>query len=88
MLIKLDRPQLRDLLNHIIPEVSPKWYDLGIELNIDDNKLEEIKHDNCDDSRTCCHIGGGTRGALGASAPTKFISAHRNLDFHNRNVSC
>jgi len=25
------------------------------------------------------HIGGGTRGALGASAPTKFISAHRNL---------
>jgi len=36
-------------------------------------------------------IGGGTRGALGAlgaSAPTKFLSAHRNLVFHNRNVSC
>ena len=32
-------------------------------------------------------IGGGTRGALGAVAPTKFVSAHRNLVFHNRNVS-
>ena len=33
-------------------------------------------------------IGGGIRGALGALAPTKFVSAHRNLVFHNRNVSC
>ena len=33
-------------------------------------------------------IGGGTRGALGALAPTKFVNAHRNLVFHNRNVSC
>jgi len=33
-------------------------------------------------------IGGGTRGALGASAPAKFIIAHRNLVFHNRNMSC
>ena len=29
-------------------------------------------------------IGGGTR----ALAPKKFISVHRNLVFHNRNVSC
>ena len=28
------------------------------------------------------------QGALGALAPTKFVSAHRNLVFHNRNVSC
>jgi len=33
-------------------------------------------------------IGGGTKGALGTSAPTKFISAHRNLVFHNINVPC
>ena len=32
--------------------------------------------------------GGGTRGALGALAPTKFVSAHRNLVFYNRNMSC
>ena len=36
-------------------------------------------------SSTCTTIDGRTRGAL---APTKFISAHRNLVFHNRNVSC
>ena len=35
-----------------------------------------------------CFIGGGTRGALGALAPTKCISAHNNLVFHNRNMSC
>ena len=28
------------------------------------------------------------QGALGALAPTKFTNAHRNLAFHNRNVSC
>jgi len=33
-------------------------------------------------------IGGGTRGALGESVPTKFVSAHMNLLFHNKNVSC
>ena len=33
-------------------------------------------------------IGGGTRGALGAFAPTKFVSPHKNLVFYNRNVSC
>ena len=32
-------------------------------------------------------IGGGTRGALGALTPTKFVSAHRNLVFNNRKVS-
>lgn len=34
-------------------------------------------------------ISSRTRGALGASGPTKFISAraHRNLVFHHRNVS-
>ena len=29
---------------------------------------------------------GGTRGALQALSPTKFVSAHRNLVFHNRNI--
>ena len=33
-------------------------------------------------------MGGGTRGALGTLTPTKFVSAHRNLIFLNRNVSC
>ena len=33
-------------------------------------------------------IGGGTRGALGALAPTKFVSARKKLVFHNRNLSC
>ena len=28
------------------------------------------------------------QGALGALAPTKFVSAHRNLVLYNRNMSC
>ena len=33
-------------------------------------------------------VGGGIKGALGVLTPTKFVSAHRNLVFHNRDVSC
>ena len=55
---------------------------------------EEVEgFENGDDkiiSTTCCmqSTGGGTRGTLGALVPTTFTNAHRNLVFHNRNVSC
>jgi len=47
-----------------------------------------ILHQNDPLTENGQNIGGRTRGALGASAPTKFIIAHRNLVFHNRNISC
>ena len=27
-----DRPPLRDLVNHVVPKASPKWYNLGLQL--------------------------------------------------------
>ena len=52
--IKPDVPSLRDFNNHVNPKISTKWYELGIQLRIKDYTLDEIRHNNPNDARTCC----------------------------------
>ena len=47
---------MRDLNKHVVPLVSVKWYDLGLEL-LDpehETRLATIERDNQSDARCCC----------------------------------
>ena len=49
-------PTLKDLSNHVVPEVDTKWYMLGLQLlNTDDvKKLTSIESDYRGSVETCC----------------------------------
>ena len=51
-----DRPVLRDVLIHVIPNVADKWYELGLILLEPkyENHLKIISVDTQNDARTCC----------------------------------
>lgn len=38
---------------HLLYEIRHRWYDLGLELEFNDNKLDEIKEKNKDNSSAC-----------------------------------
>ena len=51
-----DRPKLRDLVNHVVPSVATKWYDLGLQL-LDpkyDTELDIIEANSRYDEKTGC----------------------------------
>ena len=47
------KPKLKDLLEELYTKAAGKWEDIGISLEIEDGKLEQIKTDNASDSRSC-----------------------------------
>ena len=47
------KPKLKDLLEELYTKAASKWEDIGISLEIEDGKLERIKIDNANDSRSC-----------------------------------
>ena len=51
-----DRPEITQLHSHVKWEVSPNWYDLGVQLlNTEQaKKLKTIKVDHPGDSEKCC----------------------------------
>lgn len=38
------KPNLSQLMEHVYPEISTKWYEVGIHLGIDDRELELIEN--------------------------------------------
>ena len=54
--LKDQEPRLKELQKYVIPHVGPKWEDLGIELELDDDDqlLDEIKRDRRGDEEKCC----------------------------------
>jgi len=48
--IPLDTKNIADL---VITNMAFKWYLMGVELGVDQNELNNIKHD-CQDSKTAC----------------------------------
>ena len=50
----LGRPSIRDFDNLVNCKVSAKWYALGVQLDIDGNRLDEIECNNPRDASTCC----------------------------------
>ena len=49
-----ERPTLKDINNHIVPQWAPQWRQLGVELNLCDHVMNIIEHDHPNDSETCC----------------------------------
>ena len=37
------RPVLRDLVDYAVPCVAPKWYDVGLQLDLEPHVLDEIE---------------------------------------------
>ena len=51
-----DRPTLRDLIIHVIPSITTKWFEIGVVL-LDpkyQNELSTIEVDTRNDAATCC----------------------------------
>ena len=50
-----DRPSLKDLYNHVVPDAAQKWKDLGVQLLRPDqeNILNIIEMDNNDSTSRC-----------------------------------
>ena len=49
-----ERPALVDISNHIVPEWSTQWKQLGIELRIAHCMIDSIEYDHPNDCRRCC----------------------------------
>ena len=49
----LDKPTLKYLIKELHPKVSGKWDDIGIELEVDDKLLVQIKKDYPEDNNQC-----------------------------------
>ncbi|XP_065897563.1 protein NLRC5-like [Dysidea avara] len=52
---KKERPALADISNHVVPQWSPQWRQLGMELGVDHHVMNIIEHDQPNDCRKCCH---------------------------------
>lgn len=51
-----DCPTMRGLVQHVLPSVATRWYDLGLQL-LDpqlENELKIIESDTRNDSKECC----------------------------------
>ena len=48
-----EKPTLKSALKVLQNKVSNKWEDIGIQLDIDDGQLSQIKTDNAGDSKAC-----------------------------------
>ena len=45
------RPSLKDLVRHAAPHVAPAWYDIGRQLDLEPDDLDEIQKENSDQPR-------------------------------------
>ena len=56
MLLVKSRPSQKHLLRYVVPDVAPRWYDLGVELlnEEQETELEVIDAKGRDDLKKCC----------------------------------
>ena len=48
-----DKPKLKDFNNHVREAIAADWYDLGVELDLED-KLDEIQANKSSNRKECC----------------------------------
>ena len=51
-----DRPSLKDFNNHVRKSVTPCWEDLGVQLDIEEAKLDEIASSPAKPERCCTEM--------------------------------
>jgi len=49
-----EKPNSKDLNDHVVPWWAPKWRKLGAELEIGDHLMDIIEHNHRNDCETCC----------------------------------
>ena len=49
------KPKLKDLQRELYSKVADEWEDIGIQLDIEEGQLKQIKSDNASDSKACFH---------------------------------
>ena len=42
------RPTLKDLVRHVVPRIAPAWYDVGLQLDLEPDVLDEIEKEKSD----------------------------------------
>ena len=47
------KPKLKDLQKELYSTVANEWEDIGIQLDIEEGQLRQIKSDNVGDSKAC-----------------------------------
>ena len=47
------KPKLKDLQRELYSKVANEWEDIGIQLDIEEGQLKQIKSDNVGDSKAC-----------------------------------
>ena len=45
------RPTLKDLVCYAVPRVAPAWYDVGLQLDLEPDVLDEIEKEKSDQTR-------------------------------------
>ena len=49
-----DIPHIKDIHNHVVPKLAPKWRQLGALLNIDQHLMDIIENNHPNDCESCC----------------------------------
>ena len=44
-------PSLKDLVRHVVPRIAPAWYDVGLQLDLEPDVLDEIEKEKSDQPR-------------------------------------
>ena len=48
------RPEIKDIQNHVVPKWASKWRQLGTQLNIDQHLMNIIECNHPSDCESCC----------------------------------
>ena len=49
-----EKPNIKDIFDHVVTKWASKWRELGTQLNIDQYLMDIIEHDIPNDCKGCC----------------------------------
>ena len=49
-----EKPEIRDVLNNVVPKWASKWRELGMQLNVDRYKMDVIEKEHPNYCKGCC----------------------------------
>lgn len=54
MYLEKEKPVLDEMTDHVVPKWATSWKELGMQLSIDEQLLQNIAKDNAHDCKECC----------------------------------
>ena len=52
--LEKQKPEMKDIEDHVVTRLATQWRQLGKQLNIDQNLLDILQHDYPNDCEECC----------------------------------